>query len=79
MDAEKLKDLGLRPIKTQTGPVTFRFEMNEEQSSEWHKFQAEMKALGMEAGPQAVGQVALRRYMAEVRAASKKDSKGGVA
>ena len=68
MDAQQAKQLGLKPVRKASGPATFRFEMNEEQSQDWVKFQDEVRQLGLEAGPQAIGLIALQRYMAEVRA-----------
>ena len=77
MDALQAKQLGLRPLKKNSGPATFRFELNEEQSRDWFKFQDEVRALGHEAGPQAIGLIALQRYMGEVRGQIAKSGKGG--
>jgi hypothetical protein len=76
MDATQAKQLGLKPLKKSSGPATFRFEMNEEQAQDWFKFQDEVRALGHEAGPQAIGLIALQRYVAEVRSQVAKSGKG---
>lgn len=76
MDAQQAKQLGLKPLKKSSGPATFRFEMNEEQAQDWFRFQDEVRALGHEAGPQAIGLIALQRYMTEVRSQVAKGGKG---
>jgi hypothetical protein len=78
MDATKARELGLKPLKKSSGPATFRFEMNEEQAQDWFRFQEEVRALGHESGAQAIGPIALQRYMTEVRSQAEKGSKGVV-
>ena len=77
MDAQQAKQLGLKPLKRVSGPATFRFEMNEEDAKDWFRFQDEVRALGLEAGPQAIGLIALQRYMTDVRSQVAKGGKGG--